>query len=235
MKTVAKLALAVTLGVMVFAAPAAADTINVTNVTQPYYEVVSVAGFTTEGPNPHTFVGGLERAGQIVLTTNIGNIGTWCVDLFHFISLGGSYAMNTVPLTQDNSGSGPATSNALTTTQIAQIQSLAAYGNANLPTASNKDLFSAAVQAAIWQVEYLTTVTGDTAFNALLATIMGLVPNLPAASGVQLENLNGSDLFTVQNQLYSVPEPGTLALVGSILVALGLLRRRLRLPATPSI
>ena len=78
MKTIVKLALAVALGATGVAAPAAADTITVTYVAQPYYENVSVAAFDS-------FAGGSERAGQIVLTTNIGNLGTWCVDLFHTI------------------------------------------------------------------------------------------------------------------------------------------------------
>jgi hypothetical protein len=249
-KVIVKLAVAVALGVMGFAAPAAAETITVTNVTLPYYETVHVAGFTV-GSN--TFGGGSagpganEYAGQIVLTTNIGTIGTWCVDLFHYIYLGGSYTLTTTALSTDNSGSSGATSNPLSATQIQQIQSLSAYGNANLsgPADAAKNRFAALVQAAIWQVEYFGVastlsqlgVTSDAAFNSALLTLLNTtLPTLPAAGGVQLSSLTGGvDLFTVQHLAYPVPEPGTpLALVGSILVALGLLRRRLG-PPTSSI
>lgn len=232
MKAIVKLTLAVTLVLLGIAAPAAATTITVTNVTLPFFETVSVAGFTDA--KGHTFTGGSELAGQIVLTTNIGTLGTWCVDLFHTIHLGGSYTLDTAPLSTNNSGGGPLDSSLLSATQIQQIQSLAAYGNANLPAASDKYQFAAIVQAAIWQVEYLTTVTGDSAFNTALAALMALVPSLPAAGGAQLQNLNDASLFTVQN-LFLTSEPGTLALVGGILVGLGLLRRRLRPRDTSSI
>ena len=51
---------------------------------------------------------GTYPAVQIVLSTNIGALGVWCVDLFHTINIGGSYTYNPVPLTNDNSGSSPA-------------------------------------------------------------------------------------------------------------------------------
>ena len=173
-----KLAAAVLAGVMALAAPASATIINITNVQVPFSEGVTLTGGTIGSE-----VIGI--AGQFVLTTDIGTLNAWCVDLFHTISLGCSYTYTTGPLLTDNSGSSPGTSNPLSSTQINQIEALAAYGNAVM-LSSPSNAFSAALQAAIWDVEYGTTATGSPLFTADLASIVALLPKLPVIPGVQL-------------------------------------------------
>src|SRR5277367_3672689 len=102
--SIMNMAAATVVGAMVLAVPASATTINITDVEVPYSESVTLTGGTLGGPDA------IGIAGQIVLTTNFGILGTWCVDLFHTINIGGSYTYMTGPLLTDNSGSTPATS-----------------------------------------------------------------------------------------------------------------------------
>lgn len=219
-KTLVMQALAIAIGVMALAAPAAATDITVTNVALPYSETVTLSGGMAG-------VAGNHLAGQIVLTTSIGTIGTWCVDLFHTINLGPTNLTYTViELTSANNGTTPSSSTPLSSTQIQQIESLAAYGNAQLPSQSNKNAFAAAVQAAIWNVEYGSTASGSAAFATALAAIMALLPGLPLADGVQLANFSDAGVLWHQSFDYPVPEPMTMFLGGTGLLALGFLARK---------
>ena len=137
-RSIGNLAAAALAGAMALAAaPASAGPITVTFVQVPYGENVTLSGGLTGAA-------GTYEAGQIVLTTSIGTLDTWCVDLFHTIPTGSvSLSYTEGPLATDNSGSNPMTSNMLTSPQIDNIEALAAYGNGEM-LASPSNLFSAA-------------------------------------------------------------------------------------------
>lgn len=204
----------------ILASPVSA--IQITNVQVPFYEAITLRGGVLGSGNSEN----IAIAGQIVLTTDAGRLGTWCVDLPHTIYIGGRYTYTAGLLQTNNTGTGPATSPALTATQIAEIGSLAAYGNALLK-ASPTNWNSAAVQAAIWNIEYNTTATGSAKFNAELATVLALMPTLPHITGVQISDLGAQGQYLSQS-LYTtdLPEPASFVVLGTGVISLAILRRR---------
>ena len=194
-------------------APTASASIIITNVQVPYYEGITLTGGSIGSES-------IGIAGQIVLTTNIGVLGTWCVDLFRNITLGGSYTYTVGNLTND--GAMP-TPNALSPTQINQIGALAAYGNFLMST-SPTNAKSAAIQAAIWDVEYGTTASGSAGFMTELANILALLPTLSNPGGNELFSQQNSQGVYVNQGLYhpntGVPEPSTIALLALALLSM---------------
>ena len=102
------------------------------------------SGITITAPNEIS--GG---AGQIQLYTPSGAvIDAWCVDIFTYLL--GSGAFQSGPLTNDSSP-GPI---ALTSTQIGEIGALVENGDSLLLGPGASADVSAAIQIAIWSVEY---------------------------------------------------------------------------------
>ncbi|MGA9600200.1 MAG: hypothetical protein WBS22_08105 [Methylocystis sp.] len=167
---------------------------------------ISNVGFTGETlswsntPPGATESSGL--AGLITLTTTTGQIlPTFCVDLFHNISIGGSgYQYNRGVLTNDAAVPTP---NTLTSTQVGEIYALADIGvQQYLSHTGTMDTY-AAVQAGIWTVEYgITGVTG-LSDPSLLTTYLAEAEAHPLDSSLPwgLLPLNGSQ------QLVTAPGP----------------------------
>ena len=175
--------------------PARASTILISNVGITDFESITLnGGILGSGTWRGVY------SGQIDLTTNIGNLGVWCIDLFHDIYLGQQYNAIAVSLST-NSMDAPTP---LTSGKISRIAAIAAFGNAVLQQVTSKSFdpatlatlsvdlakfktispmdfslatanlnaFSAAAQAAIWAVEYDTLATSsDPAFSQALSII----------------------------------------------------------------
>ena len=130
------------------ATPAAAQTLTYTDAALGY-------GYFTVNISSPTAIGG--AAGLIVLTTPSGDIQSWCVDVYDFLQTRGTFAIGT--FTNDSAPISSGGPNPLSDAQIGQIGALVKNGdalvNAPPPGYSANDV-GAAIQLAIWQVEYPT-------------------------------------------------------------------------------
>ena len=205
------------LGLLAFgtvAAPAMAVqpvTITSAGIYNPGNVDATVDGVTkSEFSVPLTFTG--SNSGKAV-----ADFLGFCVDLPHLIyvnvgsQLKETLAYHVAPLTQDGFG------NALSSTQVREISGLARLGfNIAKGTATDAPAQLAAVQQAIWTVEYPTSTfvaTGPYA-AAQAGYVATFVKEAPKLSGFARNIV--SDSGTVQGQITNVggvPEPTSWALM----------------------
>jgi hypothetical protein len=228
------------------ATPAAAQTLTYTDAALGY------GYFTVNISSPTTISG---AAGLLVLTTASGDIETWCVDVYDYLNMSGTFVIGT--LTNDSAPGGP---NPLSDAQIGQIGALVENGDALVnapPSGYTANDVGAAIQLAIWQVEYpafsYSWAPSEANADALAATYYadatagagdwtayyGIVTLSEADNQTQIvdpskQNLDPPSLpqFTGQGLLSflvpQVPEPSTWALmmVGALGLAASSRRRQ---------
>jgi hypothetical protein len=214
---------AITAALLATASGASATVFNVSSAGLYNYGTVQMSG-NIPG------YGALDRseyAGVLVLsgTTDGGtafSLTSYCFDILHNISVGFgyqagvNYTFTSTPLANDLSGNA-GTGNALTANQIERMSGLAQLGSYMFKK-NVSDLSSrmAAIQAAIWSVEY-----GFTASSFSSSTAQGFYSNYMGRSfpGVTTpvlvaSNAQGQIIGTAQGQgLGAVPEPETWALM----------------------
>jgi hypothetical protein len=180
--------------------------------------------------------GGDASAGEIQLKVGTSTLVAWCLDLFN--NLGGISPGNPLPITltiSDLATAGSAGGNnpSLNTTQIGQIGALMA--NAGSVIGGPNPDASAAIQVAIWNIEYGSTFAFTAPFNlglpglesTYVANVGGIGGNGPIVwAPVTPVTLLSDFPYNTQDGNQSlgfvtpIPVPGTLPL---IITGLGLL------------
>jgi hypothetical protein len=191
------------------AMPAVALPVTVTDVGVNQPQIITITG-----PVDVT-----AYVGQIVLTTSLGTLAVWCIDVFHDIGLGfQDLSYVTGEIANDFNG------NQLSAEQISEIAGLVVHGDALLANGGTSS-DSAATQLAIWSIEYpsfgyngaSSTTISET--NALIAMAPSLVGSANA-----LISLDGTQSFAVD----PIPEPASLSVLAAGIMALGSIGRRHR-------
>ena len=231
------------------AGSAMATTVTTSSVSLPNGSTTVNINDTLSGQSSIDGGGSNTITGTIGLQTTIGALNTYCVDLFDYINLGSTVTtFNQNVLAAGESYQSGSSAGTFTQAQVTRITALLTNGSLQPQSTIN----TAALQIAIWEVEYDTTSSG--AYNLTSPDSFYFShtsdSNSTAAlnqAQVDLNNVTNSTWTTdanhyvefltsttgsVQDLVYlatgtvATPEPSTIAVFGIGLIGLWAARRR---------
>ena len=230
------------------ATPAIAGPITTTNDSIPIGEIVNLTNIRP--------INGVIAGQNVFQVSGGGTIDAWCIDMFHEISLGNnSYSFTQGTL---SAGASDGHGNTLTATQVERMAGLMEVGNGILQggalasanahygiSGATLTDWSAAIQLAIWDVEYAQNFFATLAWSggaasppwpggtALAQTIYADLINDTSITGdaSDLVAEDGQQSFAYSTLSISllaapVPEPASLALFGVSVLGLGFVARK---------
>jgi hypothetical protein len=207
-----------------------ANAASATSYTYSNYSVADEQPITITAPN--NVSGG---AGQITLYgsgPDAGiNIAAWCLDVYDYLQSSGTYTVTGLT-TSGSGGSNPT----LSLTQIGEIGGLILQGNSFIANNTDSPLASAAIQIAIWMVEYSnfsSNISSSSALGTLAWEYYNYITNGTWGRDVQvslLSEANNQDLAFIDPNfsLPGTPIPGTLFLFAGGLGLIGMVGARKR-------
>jgi hypothetical protein len=181
------------------------------------------------------------NTGLIILTTTAGTLPVFCIDLFHTINIGSynpALPYTTGTIVADSSSSPPGTGgNPLNPPVPGEIQALVNLGSAYFSKGTGTNDIYAALQGAIWTIEYNTngnnlTVDAGSTVNALIAGDIAYATAHPASYSIALYPGAGGQAFGYGQGFTAVPEPASWAMMLAGFAGLGFLGYRRSKAAT---
>jgi hypothetical protein len=184
--------------------------------TYSSYSVTNEQDITILTPN--SISGG---AGQIkligsganagVVTNDGADILAWCLNIYTYLANSGTYTVGTLT-TAGTGGSNPT----LTTTQIGEIGALMLNGDAIINSSTN---VSAAIQLAIWKIEYGNTFTSSGLSSAVTTLANTYISDVNGGSWGPDYNVSLLSESDNQNLGFVTPTPlpstWTMMLIGA--------------------
>ena len=184
-----------------FTGEASAGTLTYTAVGITYTDQITIDYPNAAGVNTHV--------GMFQLTTTSGTVDVFCVDLFHDIDpSGGVYSWG--KLTNDSKTPPPP--------DALSLGALVARAQAFMHASTDPADVAAAIQLAIWTVEYPAFAFDESTANgqtlSYYNTYLGDVGTWPwnTAYGA-LISVKGQTLAETQNLVVTTPEPSTWAMM----------------------
>jgi hypothetical protein len=192
-------------------ASAATFTYSSYSVTNEQDITILTPNSISGGAGQITLIGSGANPG--VITNDGADILAWCLNIYTYLASSGTYTVGTLT-TAGTGGSNPT----LTTTQIGEIGALMLNGDAIINSSTN---VSAAIQLAIWEVEYGSTFTYSGLSSAVTNLANTYKSDVTGGSPIWAPDYNVSLLSESDNQNLGfvtptpLPSTWTMMLIGA--------------------
>jgi len=205
------------------------------------YSSYTVIGQSVTIQTPRSVTG---TAGQVTLVAPGPDLLVFCLDIYDNLAKSGSYTVSQLTQASQLTTASAGSAMRLTMTQIGEIGSLILHGDfliAKPPQGTSATVVSAAIQLAIWDVEYNNPYKkyGSSHNSQNVFAYTGIPSGTVNLANTYLANIEAGGIWSApvykvniltqagnQTMAYVTPLPGTLPLFATGLGVVGLLARR---------